>query len=198
MNNSAPPHTHTSASPLRDNWIGIVVLVTLLVVSGLTASITGYRIKVADRERKNELRNTYTSLGGSREGLLTLPRTLAPSFDTSPRNIFIASYEINERGRSIGLYTTLETAPPGFIQLAIQSLRVIDAKDASLVVENALKAYEEHKASLASSSSDSATPAVDPKTSRLARRYDRYVAREVETKLFAFLRQHKDEIAPQK
>jgi hypothetical protein len=174
------------------------LLVTLLVVSGLTASITGYRIKVADRERKNELRNAYAGLGGSREGLLTLSRTLAPSFETSPRNIFIASYEINERGRSIGLYTTLETAPPGFIQLAIQSLGAIDAKDAGLVVGNALKAYQEHKASLSPSGTDATPPAVDPKTSRLARRYDRYVAREVETKLFTFLREHKDEIAPQK
>jgi len=44
-----------SKSPLRENWLGSLFMVLLLIVSGATATVVGYKIKSADRQRKADL-----------------------------------------------------------------------------------------------------------------------------------------------
>jgi hypothetical protein len=168
-------------------------MMSLLIVSGATASVVGYKVKTADRDRKAQLLAAYERNGGSFEGLMTRTATRVPENDTSTRSVFLATYEINERARKMGLYSTLEPLPPYVVERALTGLEQIDSKDSYFALKETWEALlEDRKASTATESSN----AVNPKAARLSKRYDRHHARDVEVKLFKFFVDHRAEIAP--
>ena len=87
--------------PLRENWVAVVFMLGLLLIAGVTASVAGYRIKLADRDRKDQLMNTYLALGGTREALIIPEETVIKAPRSSPQYIFLAAYELNVRSLSL-------------------------------------------------------------------------------------------------
>ncbi len=158
----------------------------LLIVSGVTASVVGYRVKSADLDRKAQLLRIYESYGGSFEKAQTPGSTLVSPTRTATENTFIAAYEVNCRARANGLYRVLETTPPETMQQIVQSLFAIDATEAARSTDDALRAYQQ---SLANSAVTAGVkPNSSPKAIRFAKQYDRYLARDTEVKLFRYVR----------
>ena len=174
-----------SESPIKQNWVAVVFMISLLVISGATATIVGYKVKSADRQRKAELLHAYETLGGSYEKSLALGQTiLAPGFNDDQK-LFVATYELNERARKIGLYQVIESSPPEALDLAQQGLMTIDASEGGLSLRDAVVAFRE-----------SPTPpkTLNPMAARFAKQYDRSLARDTEVKLFKYLTDHRSEI----
>lgn len=182
VHDSASPE---SKSPLRENWLGSLFMVLLLIVSGATATVVGYKIKSADRQRKADLLAAYESLGGSFAKSLTLTETVFSPSLNEQQQLFVATYELNERARKIGLYQVLETMQPQEVEAAIKGLLLMDSKEGGLSLRDAWMAYQE---------SGSAGKAMNPTAARFAKQYDRYIARDTETKLYKYLVDHQGEI----
>jgi hypothetical protein len=180
-------------SPLKANWLALLFMASLLIISGATASVVGYKVKRADLDRKAQLLSAYERNGGSFEGLMTRTTTRVSENDSSTKSIFLATYEVNERARKIGLYSTLETLPPYVVTQAISGLELIDSKDSYFALKDTWQALQEAETAAATAGTQGA---VNPKAIRLAKRYDRHHARDVEAKLFKFLVDHRAEIAP--
>lgn len=187
-----PPKLRRSDYPLRDNWIAVIFMLGLLVVAGVTASVAGYRIKLADKDRKAQLLQVYEKLGGSRDILLIPEKSINQAQPDSDTYTFIAAYEINERSRAYGLYRTMEGVAPASVPGTIKALDTIGAKDPARVLENSWKAFEEQPTHSAIPSNTA--PLANPKAARLAKKYDRYMARDVETNLFKYYEDHRDQI----
>jgi hypothetical protein len=177
----------SSESPIKRGWRGAVFLVGLLLISGITASVVGYKVKTADIERKGELLQVYESYGGTFEGIMTLSTTKAIPNDTSLKNIYVATYELNERARKVGLYLTLESTPPFAVDLAIMGLDRLGSKECYLATKEAWEMFLTDKAS---------TPpgGVVLSASRVSKRYDRAHARDVEVKLYKLLTENRAEL----
>jgi hypothetical protein len=158
----------------------------LLVVSGVTASVVGYRVKSADLDRKAQLLKIYESYGGSFEKAHSLGSTLIAPTRSATENTFIAAYEVNCRARAHGLYRVLETTPPAVMQQMVQSLFAIDATEAAHSTEDALRAYQSPLP--AQGETSGVKPSSSPKAIRFAKQYDRYLARDTEVKLFRYVR----------
>jgi hypothetical protein len=182
-----------SDSPLKANWPALLFMASLLVISGATASVVGYKVKRADVDRKAQLLSAYEQNGGTFEGLMTRTATRVSVNDSSPRGIFLATYEVNERSRKIGLYGTLETLPPYVVERALAGLKQIDSKDSYYALKDTWDALLETRTTAADAQP---AAAINPKAARLAKRYDRHHARDVEVRLFKFFVDHKAEIAP--
>lgn len=194
----AKPSSHVNASspsPLRENWTALVFMVALLLASGLTASIVGYRIKQADRHRKAQLLEAYSSLGGSREKLVNIEQTLLGSQLSRAKLTFLAAYEVNERSRAFGMYRWMEFSTPETVKQVVTALDEIEARDAARIVEASWSAIAESGFGATGTHPDQKP--VNPKAARISKKYDRYVAREVETKLFQFLSAHQAEVLGQ-
>ncbi len=176
----------TSSSPIRDHGASLLFMIFLLVVSGVTASVVGYRVKSADLDRKAQLLRIYEGYGGSFEKAHLLGSTVVAPVHSPSDRTFIAAYEVNCRARANGLYRVLETTPPEMVQEMVQSLFAIGATEAAHSTEDALRAYQqplpvnEERAGFKPSSS--------PKAIRFAKQYDRYLARDTEVKLFRYVR----------
>ncbi len=190
MTDKRPPTTIQTRErrPLRDNWIAMTFMAALLIASGSTATVVGYKIKLADRDRKSQLLNAYSALGGSFEKSKSLGTTLYNQSLTSDQNIFATAYEVNERARTFGLYQVLETTPPQVLETALQGLWKINATESAKSSRDAWHALQEGRAAKHTG--------VDPTAARFARQYDRHLARDTELKLFKFLVDNRVTIAP--
>lgn len=160
-------------------------MISLLLISGGTATIVGYKVKSADRQRKQELQKAYQLLGGSYEKSLTLGQSVLRPDMNEEQRVFASTYELNERARKIGLYQVIETSSPVALDSAQEGLMTIDATEGGLSLRDALAAYRE-----------APTP---PKTlntvaARFAKQYDRSLARDTEAKLFKYLVDHRPQI----
>ncbi len=162
----------------------------LLVISGLTATIVGYRVKSADIERKATLLKVYESLGGSFASANSLGSTVLSSALNPDQTAFALAYEVNSRARAHGLYRVLETTDPAVMRQTIQSLYSIRATESARSTEDAWSAYQEPVGPAGSVKN------MNPKAARFARQYDRYLARDTEVKLFTFLRDHSTTVMP--
>jgi len=183
-------HTRESerapSSPIVEQRAGILFMIFLLVISGLTATVVGYRVKSADRERKAQLLATYNALGGSFEKLHQLGATMYSEALPPEKATFILVYEINARARSHGLYRVLETTPAPAMEASIKALYGVKATESARSTQDAWRAHSESPVPVGT----------NPKAARFARQYDRYIARDTEVKLFAYLRDHQSAIAP--
>lgn len=129
--------------------------------------------------------------------MLIDPRTtLTGPTRSAATNTFLSVYETNERGRSLGLYIQMQASTPAAITAAIAALKEIGATDASLVVETSWGAFQELPSTI-NPENPTAVP-VNAKAARLAKKYDRYVARDVDAKVYRFLVDHRSEIEPGK
>jgi hypothetical protein len=177
-------------SPLVEQRASILFMLFLLVISAITATVVGFRVKSADMTRKAQLLETYSAFGGDFQKLTRLGTSLFSDQNSAERNTFILAYEINERARAYGLYRVLETTPPNLMERSIQSLFTIGATESAHSTEDAWRALQEP----APSGAAAPVKNVNPTAARFARQYDRYLARDTEVKLFTYFRDHQREI----
>lgn len=124
----------------------------LLVVSGITATVVGYRVKSADIHRKNELLETYQTLGGTFGDSLKLDTSLALSEKfNEQQKIFITTFETNVRTKLHGFPNVLEAIDSKLAPIVIQNLFEIKATEAAKSFRDAWEAYAP-ELSIASSS----------------------------------------------
>ena len=185
-----PSHKLYERAPLREQRASILFMVFLLVVSGLTATVVGYRVKSADLDRKAQLLKTYERLGGSFTQALSLGSSVPLESLTPEQQTFALAYEVNSRARAHGLYRFIETTSPSQMQKTIESLYAIDATESARSTEDSWRAYQEPV------STETTVKNMNPKAARFARQYDRYLARDTEVKLFTYLRDHRQAIEP--
>jgi hypothetical protein len=186
---------HGQKSPLRENWSAIVFMIVLLLASGITASVAGYRIKLADKDRKAQLFQAYEALGGTRGRLINIEQSMLSTPNSPAKTAFLAVYETNERARSFGLYRTLEFAKPPHVATMVAALNQIGSADPARIIEETWKAMLENPATANLAHPDQGP--MNPKAARISKKYSRYAARDVETKLFKFYTDHKAEIIDQ-
>lgn len=178
--------------PLSENWGAVVFMMVLLLASAITASVAGYRIKAADKDRKAQLYQAYEGLGGSRERLVNVEQTLLATHMNPEKTTFLAVYEINERARAFGLYRTLEFAKTPNVTTTITALDTIGSTDPARILEASWNALQEDPATKNFPHPDQGP--VNPKAARISKQYSRYAARDVETKLFKYFVDHKAQI----
>jgi hypothetical protein len=177
-------------SPLVEQRASIIFMLFLLIVSAITATVVGFRVKSADMDRKAQLLKTYSVFGGDYAKLKTLGTSLYSDQRTPAQNTFILAYEINERARTYGLYQVLETTPPALMDPTIKGLFAIGASESAHSTEDAWLALQEPP----TPGSAATKKNMNPTAARFARQYDRYLARDTEVKLFTYLRDHEKEI----
>lgn len=189
MDSNVEPNTISSSrAPIREQRASVLFMVFLLVISGLTATIVGYRVKSADIDRKAQLLKTYESLGGSFTQALTLGSSI-PLEELNPdQQSFALAYEVNSRSRAYGLYRVIESTPPELMEKAIASLFAINATEAARSTDDAWRAYQQPV------SAETTIKNMNPKAARFARQYDRFIARDTEVKIFTYLRDHRQAI----
>ena len=178
--------------PIRENRSAIVFMIILLLASAVTASVAGYRIKAADKDRKAQLFQAYEKLGGSRERLVNIEQTLLSTPMGPEKTTFLAVYEINERSRAFGLYRTLEFSKAPNVATTISALDAIGSSDPARILEASWGALQENPATANLPHPDQGP--VNPKAARISKQYSRYAARDVETKLFKYYVDHKAQI----
>ena len=184
--------TPSQNATLAEQKASVIFMGFLLVISAVTASVVGFRVKQADLDRKAQELQMYTQLGGSFEKANTLGFSLYQDGAPSERNNFTLAYEVNWRARTFGLYRVLETTPPMIMEAVIKSLYAIDATEAAHSTEDAWRAFEQP---MPGTVDGSRQKNMNPKAARYARQYDRYLARDTEVKLFTYLRAQRDKIA---
>lgn len=178
--------TTTSHSPLKEQRTSILFMLFLLIISGVTASVVGYRVKSADLDRKAQLLKLYEGMGGSFEKAHALGTTLLSPDRPREQNVFIGAYEINCRVRGHGLYHVLETTRSENMPQLIEALYAIKAFEAARSTEDAWRAYQQPSNALSPEST--VKPNSNPKAIRFSKQYDRYLARDTEVKLFRYVR----------
>jgi hypothetical protein len=178
---------------IAEQKASIIFMAFLLIVSAVTASIVGFRVKQADLDRKAQELETYTRLGGSFERANTLGFSLYQEGAPTQRNTFALAYEVNWRARTHGLYRVLETTPAPIMEETIKSLFAINATEAAHSTADAWRAFQRP---MPGTEDGSRRKNVNPEAARYARQYDRYLARDTEVKLFTYLRDQRDKIAP--
>ena len=161
----------------------------LLLISAVTATVVGYRVKTADIDRKEQLLQAYIKLGGSFAKANTLDSSVVNDTLSPQQRTFALAYETNSRARMHGLYSLLDVTPPERMEGIIKSLFTIGALEAAHSTEDAWRAYDEPTGSPIKN--------VNPKAARFARQYDRHLARDTEVKLFLFLKEHREQVTPQ-
>lgn len=187
LQTNAAPSTSPS-SPLKENWSGVVFLMALLLAAGITATVVGYRVKKADWDRKAQLLATYQALGGSFEGLMTPSQTILGQALSPEQRTFAAIYEVNHRAREYGVLTVIDNSSRENVKLVISSLESIGATEASRTIEDTLKALDE--------APPGTERAANADALRRSRQYGRPMARDTEAKLFKYLDQNRQQIAP--
>jgi len=88
----------------------------------------------------------------------------------------------------------MQASSPATTSSAIAALKEIGATDASLVVANSWAAFQEIPSTF-NPENPTAVP-VNAKAARIAKKYDRYVARDVDAKLYKFLVENRAQIEP--
>lgn len=189
-------HTnHAQPTTLAEQKASVIFMAFLLIVSAVTASVVGFRVKQADLTRKATELEVYTRLGGSFEKANTLGFSLFQEGAPAERNTFVLAYEVNWRARTFGLYRVLETTPTSLMEETIKSLFAINATEAAHSTEDAWSSFQKP---MPGTEDGSRRKNVNPEAVRYAKQYDRYLARDTEVKLFAYLRDHRGTIAPDK
>jgi hypothetical protein len=156
-------------------------------VSAVTATIVGYKIKTADRQRDGELLAAYDAL---RPGPLVQETSESPVFSPSlskEQQAFVSVFEINQAAMQRYLYSALEQMPPAEIEAAIEGSLIMGAKEASMTLREISEALKDKSG---------ANGAMNLTAARLAKRYDRSLARDTETKLYKYLTDNRALIAP--
>lgn len=177
----------SQSATLAEQKASVIFMAFLLIVSAVTASVVGFRVKQADLDRKAQLLEVYTKLGGNFEQANTLGFSLYQDGGQAERNTFALAYEVNWRARTFGLYRVLETTPAPIMEQIIKSLFAIDATEAAHSTEDAWRSFQQP---MPGTEDGSRIKNMNPKASRYARQYDRYLARDTEVKLFSYLRDH--------
>ena len=186
MNTTSEQRSQSGRSaPIREQSAAVLFMLFLLIVSGVTASVVGYRVKSADLDRKAQLLKAYESFGGSFVLAQQLGTSRVSDNLTTEQNTFIAAYEVNLRARGQGLYRVLETTPPEMMPKIIESLYTIEATEAARSTEDAWRAYQNPPST--ESAAAGIKPNSNPKAIRFAKQYDRFLARDTEVKLFRYL-----------
>jgi hypothetical protein len=189
-------------SPITEQKGSILFMMFLLIVSGLTATVVGYRVKTADTERKAQLLSTYENLGGSFADSLKLGSTTAKAPHLSEaQKTFILAFETNKRARLYGLARVVETTDPILAPLIVNSLFRVNATEGAKTFRDTWEAYLPQIAQLQKASptepaantglAQSPAGRLNPRASRFARQYDRHIARDTEVKLFLYLRNNR-------
>lgn len=163
----------------RESFAGFFGLVVLLLLSGITASVVGYKIKSADYQRKDTLQKTYLALGGIPEKPILATSDLNPSTLTD-QQIVILAYEVNQHVRGFGLATLLKSVPNARWSSVEEALDRIEADDAAEILREAVTAYTTNPTV---APTDETLPS---SVNKLARQYTSKVARGVEAKLFKY------------
>lgn len=174
----AAPYLQT-ASPIMSRFRGMVALVALLIVAGVSASVVGYRVKSAEWERTRTLDAHYQSLknqgaggvgalvrGTQQRGEAAAGKAALAARDEG----FVLMYEVNEYARVSGLIPLLEVVPRERLLEAAEAFKEIGALDAAHIIQDALRALAEDS-----------NPA---RAHRIAKRYNRSTARDTAVKLF--------------
>ncbi len=175
------------SSALKDNLASIAFMATLLLVSAVTATIVGYKIKTADRQRDGELLAAYDAL---RPAPLVQETSEPPVFSptlSKEQQAFVSVFEINQAAMQRYLYSALEQMPPAEIEAAIEGSLIMGAKEASMTLREISEALKDKSG---------ANGAMNLTAARLAKRYDRSLARDTETKLYKYLTDNRALIAP--
>jgi hypothetical protein len=175
------------SSALKDNLSSIAFMATLLLVSAVTAKIVGFKIKTADRQRDGELLAAYDAL---RPAPLVQETSESPVFSPSlskQQQAFVSVFEINQAAMQRYLYSALEQMPPAEIEAAIEGSLIMGAKEASMTLREISEALKDKSG---------ANGAMNLTAARLAKRYDRSLARDTETKLYKYLTDNRALIAP--
>ncbi len=175
-----------SSAPIREQRAAVLFMLFLLIISGVTASVVGYRVKSADLDRKAQLLKAYEAFGGSFASSQELGATQASDKFLPEQNTFIRAYEVNSRARGQGLYRVLETTSPEAMPKIIESLYAIEATEAARSTEDAWRAYQQPVS--IESAAAGIKPNSNPKAIRFAKQYDRYLARDTELKLYKYLK----------
>lgn len=184
---------HAQATTLTEQKASVIFMLFLLIVSAVTASVVGFRVKQADLSRKAAELEVYSRLGGSFEKANTLGSSLYQEGALPERNTFVLAYEVNWRARTFGLYRVLETTPAPIMEQTIKSLFTIGATEAAHSTEDAWRAFQQP---MPGTEDGTRRKNMNPEASRYSKRYDRYLARDTEVKLFTYLRDHRQVIAP--
>lgn len=179
---TTPAHTQPR-EPIIEQRLSIIFMLLLLVVSGLTATVVGYRVKSADIDRKAQLLKHYETLGGSYQLAHQLGTSVLKLDSPTSDRRFIAVYQLNCRARAVGLYQVIETTPATELDEAIAGLYDINANDGARTLEDAWREFRTSK-----EATSSQLKGVNAKALRFAKQYDRYLARDTEVKLFRALR----------
>lgn len=190
------PSSFIPISPLRENWVGVVFMVCLLLVAGITATVVGYRVKRADWDRKAQLLAAYEALGGNFETLMTPSQTIISPQLSHEQQVFVTTYEVNQRAREYGVFTVIDNTPREKIDFVIKSLAEIGASEASRTIDDTIKALDRaQQDSALQAAPAAATPSGRERNSaaqRYARQYRRPMSRETEAKLFQYY--HRNQI----
>jgi hypothetical protein len=201
-------------SPISEQKGSVIFMLFLLIISALTATIVGYRVKTADTERKAQLLEAYQRIGGSFSDSLHLGSTKINTLHhNDAQKTFILAYETNSRARAYGLARVIESTDPTLARLIIDSLFRINASEGAKSFRDAWDAYindpittrdtletTTSKGSASRSDGFGDNPPgqrrmLSPRASRFARQYDRHIARDTEVKLYLFLRNNSGNIS---
>jgi hypothetical protein len=186
---------HAQPTTLAEQKASVIFMAFLLIVSAVTASVVGFRVKQADLTRKATELEVYARLGGSFEKANTLGFSVFQEGAPVERNTFALVYEVNWRTRTFGLYRVLETTSAPLMEETIKSLFAINATEAAHSTEDAWRAFQRP---MPGTEDGSRRKNMNPEAARYAKQYDRYLARDTEVKLFTYLRDHRETIAPEK
>jgi len=181
------PATARPSSALKDNMASIAFMATLLLVSAVTATVVGYKVKTADRQRDADLLAAYNSLRPAAVGAVAAESPVFSPSLPKEQQYFVSVYETNQAAMQRYLYSALEQMPPAEIEAAIEGALVMGAKDASMTLREVAEALKEKSGPSGSMNLTAA---------RLAKRYDRSLARDTETKLYKYLADNRARIAP--
>lgn len=172
-----------SRKPIVEQRLSIVFMLFLLIVSGFTATVVGYRVKSADFNRKAELLKHYQTLGGSYQLAHQLGASVFKLDDPPENRRFVSIYQLNCRARAVGLYQVLETTNSEELNEALAGLYAIGATEGARSFEDAWREFKTTKRE-----QSPVKEGVNPKALRFAKQYDRYLVRDTEVKLFRSLR----------
>jgi hypothetical protein len=170
---------------LKRSWPAMLFLLFLLVVSGVTASVVGYKVKQADKDRRDSLTAAYQSTGGT-PAILSDPALTAGRDELpSETRTFVTAYELNERVRAYGLFRTFEHTIPSRVPAIIDALKAIGATEA---MNCARETWGLMTGGQAPAEDTPLGISTNAEAIRVAGRYDRYIIRDTESHLYAFVR----------
>ena len=178
MNAVSQSTGNIDATRKRENVLGHLFLLTLLVVSGLTASVVGYRLKMNDYRTDRFLRQKYqeVSAPGTQPSLDNFASADFASGKESKTKTFLNAYTFNQLVRAYGLVEVLDKLPPEARTRAASSLKEVDALDTAGLIDEVSKIL-----------SDPNDAEAHKNAGRAARRYNTRMSRGVNWMIYKYL-----------